>query len=183
MARVDQAMRAAMFAEGHSPTEAERQAMAAKDAEHTEAMRAILAQVGWPGRSLVGPDGAKAAFLLVQHSPDLAFMARALPLLEAAARRGEGSLQDWALMHDRVALNRGGRQRFGTQFGIEGGRLVLDPCEDPSGLAARRASVGLPTMAEQDRAMTELYGMPVSRPEDSPQPRWCPWPWRPAGGP
>ncbi len=31
-------------------------------------MREIVARVGWPGRRMVGDDGASAAWLLVQHS-------------------------------------------------------------------------------------------------------------------
>jgi hypothetical protein len=35
---------------------------------HTERMREIVANHGWPGRSLVDEDGAHAAWTLVQHA-------------------------------------------------------------------------------------------------------------------
>jgi hypothetical protein len=35
---------------------------------HTARLRAIVSQYGWPGRSLVGEDGADAAWLLLQHT-------------------------------------------------------------------------------------------------------------------
>ena len=34
---------------------------------HTARLRAIVSEYGWPGRSLVGEDGADAAWLLLQH--------------------------------------------------------------------------------------------------------------------
>jgi hypothetical protein len=55
----------------------------AVDARHTSRMRAIVAEHGWPGRSLVGDDGSHAAWSLVQHA-DSAFMAQCLPLMKRA---------------------------------------------------------------------------------------------------
>jgi hypothetical protein len=40
----------------------------AVDAANTARMKRIVAERGWPGRSLVGDDGAQAAWLLVQHA-------------------------------------------------------------------------------------------------------------------
>lgn len=40
----------------------------ALDRRHTARMQEIVAKFGWPGKSLVGRDGAKAAWLLVQHA-------------------------------------------------------------------------------------------------------------------
>jgi hypothetical protein len=41
------------------------------DSSNTARMRVILAQYGWPGKSLVGARGAYAAFVLVRPSPAL----------------------------------------------------------------------------------------------------------------
>jgi hypothetical protein len=40
----------------------------AVDANNTIRMKEIVQAHGWPGRSLVGDDGATAAWLLVQHA-------------------------------------------------------------------------------------------------------------------
>src|SRR5262245_19021741 len=69
--------------------------MQAVDTKHTARMKAIIAEHGWPGRSLVGDDGAHAAWLLVQHA-DASFMAQSLPLMEHAVSRGEASAKDYA---------------------------------------------------------------------------------------
>lgn len=80
--------------------------MRATDSANTERMRSILAQYGWPGKSLVGARGAQAAFLLVQHSRELG--PEALALMEAAPP-GEVSPADLALI-DRQRRVPGGHR-------------------------------------------------------------------------
>jgi hypothetical protein len=43
-------------------------AMAAADGENLRWLRQLIADVGWPGKSLVGEAGADAAWLLAQHA-------------------------------------------------------------------------------------------------------------------
>lgn len=53
-------------------------------------IKEIIGQQGWPGLSLVGKEGAEAAWLIVQHAVlDTAFMASCLVLLREAVKRGE----------------------------------------------------------------------------------------------
>jgi hypothetical protein len=129
----------------------------AVDKRHLSRMKAIVAQYGWPGRSLVGNDGAHAAWLLVQHA-DRPFMAQCLPLMERAVVAGEASGQDYAYLLDRVRMQQGKPQVYGTQFTfVAGGELVLHPIEDAEHVDERRRAVGLPSMAEQEKAMREVY--------------------------
>jgi hypothetical protein len=60
-------------------------------------MKEIVKRYGWPGPELVGADGAHAAFLLVQHSPDLAFQQAMLPLVRRSYESGKLSL-NYALL-------------------------------------------------------------------------------------
>jgi hypothetical protein len=64
--------------------------MQAVDAKHTARMKEIVTKYGWPGRSLVGDDGAHAAWLLVQHA-EASFMAECLPLMGAGGGRRKRS--------------------------------------------------------------------------------------------
>jgi uncharacterized protein DUF6624 len=68
-------------------------AMRAADGENLPWLRQVVADVGWPGKSLVGEDGAQAAWLLAQHADrDPAFQRRCLDLLTAAVERGEATV-------------------------------------------------------------------------------------------
>src|SRR5262245_46456624 len=127
----------------------------AADAKHVSSMKAIVTQYGWPGQSLVGKDGAHAAWLLVQHA-DSTFMAQCLPLMERSVVAGEASARDYAYLLDRVLMQQGKLQVYGTQFTFgAGGELLLHPIEDAEHVDERRRAVGLPSMAEQEKAMRE----------------------------
>ena len=154
MCEVDQKVRQGFSSHMSAETVAEMQAV---DARHTSRMRAIVEKHGWPGRSLVGDDGAHAAWLLVQHA-DSAFMAQCLPLMKRAASTGEAFGKDYVYLFDRVRMQQGKTQIYGTQFTIAAdGRLLLHPIEDAEHVDERRRAVGLPAMVEQERMIREAY--------------------------
>jgi len=128
------------------------------DADNTAYMKTVIDKYGWPGKSMVGDDGALGAFLMVQHADaDAAFQETCLPLLTAAAERGEARPQDMAFLTDRVLVARGKPQRYGSQF-FSGpdGVLKPRPIEDPEDLDARRKAVGLGPMADYVKQMESL---------------------------
>lgn len=106
--------------------------------------------IGWPGRRDYGDDGAGAAFLILQHAighPDL--QRRGLALLLDAIPEGQANPLDAAYLSDRIAIFEGAEQTFGTQFDWDSnGQLSPAPVRDLETLDERRASVGLPPMAE-----------------------------------
>ena len=154
--RQDQAVREVFLAGHHQDTTDLRQ-MADVDADNTRFLKKIVAERGWPGRSLVGRDAADAAFLILQHSPDTAFQAKALPLIEKAFASGEAEGQQVALLTDRVAVQRGQPQTFGTQASVVNGRFKLDPIADSANVDARRAKLGMPPVAAYMRILDSLY--------------------------
>ena len=128
------------------------------DRMDTARMKQIVAVYGWPGTSLVGDDGAHAAWLLVQHADeDVAFQAACLARMQSLLDTGEIAPRDYAYLYDRVALATGTKQRYGTQWGPG-----LEPfaMEDPQHIDERRASVGLGTLAEGRQEMIDKYGPP-----------------------
>jgi hypothetical protein len=122
--------------------------------QHTNRMKTIVDQYGWPGKSIAGSDGANAAWLLVQHSDlDCDFQKRCLKLMEQAPE-GEVERQHIAYLMDRVLVSEGKKQRYGTQFGPEG---MLRPIEDEGTVDVRRKDVGLPPLKEYIETTRRFY--------------------------
>ncbi|HWE41668.1 MAG TPA: DUF6624 domain-containing protein [Gemmatimonadaceae bacterium] len=154
--RQDQAVRE-VFLAGHHQDTTDLRLMSDVDADNTSFLKKIVAERGWPGRSLVGGDAESAAFLIVQHSPDSAFQARVLPLLEKAYAAGEAEGQQVALLTDRVAVQRGQPQVYGTQASIVNGRFRLNPIADSVNVDRRRAALKMPPVAAYMRILDSLY--------------------------
>jgi len=149
MNRIDQAVR-----RGESLPELENRGIGDVDAVHTARMVEIVAQHGWPSPELVGEDGARAAWLLVQHADANPLFQRECLDLMASARSGVVDPVDLAYLTDRVRVNEGREQLYGTQFWTVDGDLVPRPIEDEAGLDARRAETGLISMQEYTKRMT-----------------------------
>ena len=119
----------------------------------------IVDEHGWPGRSLVGDDGASAIWLLIQHADhDVELQERCLDLMRTAVQAGEASQSELAYLTDRVYVNRGRPQVYGTQFFGEGESYRPRPIADPKGLDERRAAVGLQPFAEYEALVRRLAG-------------------------
>ena len=89
MASLDRVTRAELAASGDLFDTGYEPRMARVHARNAQRLRRVIESVGWPGTDLVGPDGAEAAWLILQHAiaePDL--LRGASPLLETAAREG-----------------------------------------------------------------------------------------------
>ena len=125
------------------------------DSDNTAWLMAILERIGWPGRSLVGEDGAHAAWLLAQHADlNLAFQRQCQALLRRAVAGGEASPADLAHLTDRVLLASGEPQLYGTQITVRDGQYAPARLQDPETVDARRAAVGLdPIAAHLGRAL------------------------------
>ena len=133
-------------------------------ADNTAYIKTVIERHGWPGNSLVGWDGAQAAFVLVHAAQaDVEFQKKCLTLLEAAVKAKEASPDCLAQLTDRILFAEGKPQRFGTQFHTVDGELVPRPIEDPNNLDARRQSLGLPPMAELTRQMKSLQRKDVEK--------------------
>ena len=107
----------------------------------------------WPGRRLVGADGERAAWLIVQLA-DADLQRRALEHLEVAVDNNDAHPSHYACLVDRVRMAEGRPQVFGSQFVSSGDDAVTPwPIEDPVGLDERRRLYGLEPLAVQARRM------------------------------
>jgi hypothetical protein len=126
------------------------------DSANTGWLGELLATRGWPGRTLVGDEGALAAWLLAQHADrDPGLQQAFLGALREAVAAGEASPAHLAYLEDRVRLNAGQPQWYGTQFIHEGGELAPYPIEDPERLDKRRAEAGLEPFAAYEARLRD----------------------------
>jgi len=139
----------------------EWQGVVAVDAENLPWLENLVDEVGWPGRSLAGEDGAHAAWLLVQHADaDPAFQRHCLDLMTEAVERGEATRRDLAYLTDRVLLAEGQPQEYGTQmWGTENGWAPMN-LRDPDNVDARRGAVALGPLSENVERISRDYGPP-----------------------
>ncbi|HKC64126.1 MAG TPA: DUF6624 domain-containing protein, partial [Pyrinomonadaceae bacterium] len=130
------------------------------DRRNTSRMRSIIKEYGWPGPALVGWDGAEAAFLLIQHADHLT-QKGLLPLMQKEYRVGNLSGPNYALFIDRVLVEDGKPQLYGSRARPsdqwKAGEPVLYPIEDEADVDKRRAEVGLPPLAEYLEFIKQMY--------------------------
>jgi hypothetical protein len=142
---------AGLLVEGYHPR------MQAVHDKNAARLQEVIETYGWPGRSLAGEDGARAAWLVLQHAighPGL--QRRGLVLLQQAVARGDVADADAAMLEDRIAFFEGRPQRYGTQYDWdEGGQMSPHPVEDPDGVDERRRAVGLGPLGEDTRRLRE----------------------------
>ncbi len=128
------------------------------DTENTERLGEIVERHGWPTYTLVGKDGAQAAWILAQHADSSPKFQRKCLDLMAKVPRDEISRRDVALLTDRVLLAEGKKQVYGTQFTMENGKCKPRPLEDEANVDKRRKEVGLPSLAEYFQEAESFYG-------------------------
>lgn len=154
-AAVDQAVRSKFGQTGGLSAEARQIAMMVIgseiceiDHDNTTWLKDQIRAHGWFAEDRDGANASGTAWLLVQHADrDPDFQRQILPLL-AKATSAEGR-KNYAYLADRVAMNAKLPQTYGTQGQCTpAGEWQPLAVIDPPQLDARRASVGLPPLAE-----------------------------------
>ena len=123
----------------------------------------ILKEFGWPTASLAGADGAKAAFFLLQNSASPQLHFDLLPVVTAAVKQEEIARPEVASYIDRLRLNAGLKQMFGTQATILDGMLMLYPIEVEEQVDERRKAYQLPPLANSLHYLEIKYQLPLIR--------------------
>jgi len=118
-----------------------------KDAIHFKAVEAILAKHGWLGPKQVGSKASQTLFLVIQHA-DAEARRKYVPMMREAVKEKKARASSLALMEDRIAVEAGEKQIYGSQLSIVDGKTALRPTEDPDHLDERRAALGMSTIAE-----------------------------------
>lgn len=118
------------------------------DSENQTIVADILDNGGWP-EGLSGR-AVESIFLVIQHA-DLDYQKKYFDLMREQAERGVLKMSDFVTFNDRVLMYEGKFQTHGTQTksivrdGVN--YVYLWPVEDPDGLDARRAELGMHPIA------------------------------------
>lgn len=128
------------------------------DASATAYMRQLLERYDWIDHHRFGPKTSQFAWLLVQHAdkhPE--FQSMVLERMGAYLESDGVNKANYAYLWDRVAVNTGRLQRYGTQpiWDCHDGKLEPQPLEAPEEVDQRRAELGLDTMASGLAQMSE----------------------------
>ncbi|MFZ6798854.1 DUF6624 domain-containing protein [Undibacterium sp. Di24W] len=118
-----------------------------KDALNFKAVEAILAEHGWLGPKQVGSKASEALFAVIQHA-DKEARRKYVPMMREAVKEKKARADSLALMEDRIALESGEKQIYGSQLSSVDGKMALRPTEDPDHLDERRAAIGMSRIAD-----------------------------------
>ena len=104
----------------------------------------ILDKYGWLGTDEIGLEGNATLFLVIQHA-GIEVQEKYLPMMRDAVTKGNARAGSLALLEDRVALRRGGKQIYGSQITRDDktGKYYVMPLDDPDNVDERRQQVGL----------------------------------------
>lgn len=127
----------------------------------------ILKTHGWPTTALVDREGVNAAFRILgvgsyEMQRDL------LTVIAAVIKSDPSQKAEFAGIYDRLRVNVGMKQLFGTQAVSMGGFLVLYPIEDQAKLDARRAEFNLTPMNHYIKNLERIYGKPLVKARQPP---------------
>ncbi|ULT23573.1 hypothetical protein KUH03_31045 [Sphingobacterium sp. E70] len=106
----------------------------------------IFDQYGFPGFDLVGEEGSKSFWLIVQHCdkwPE--FQQQVLEKMETQVKKKNAHSTYYAYLVDRIRIRAGKKQLYGTQvsYRTDSCQAFVADVEDLSNLNQRRQSVGL----------------------------------------
>lgn len=136
--------------------------MVEQDAINLVRITAIIDSAGWLGEDLIGRTANQAFFLVLQHAdarPDV--QARYLEVMHEAVEAGNARADEWAMLVDRVEVNHGRPQVYGSQIGWTDGKPFMKPIADEEHVNERRNAVGL----EPLERYAERFGLNWAPPE------------------
>lgn len=130
------------------------------DSLNTQVIRFIINKYGYPNYDKVGVNSSHNFWLIVQHQdryPEL--QDSILKLMKIEIDKGKASASDYAYLIDRVKVNNGQLQIYGTQMtlNIDKSSYEPRPLIEPDKLNDRRKSMGLPTIEEYIQIMNNRY--------------------------
>ena len=110
--------------------------------ENESKLLVLLDKYGWPTTTQVTEIAAAGAALIINHT-NYELRARYFPMLEEAFINGEAQPLRYAKMKDRLLVEEGKEQLYGTQIRFEDLQKVPYAIADPAHVDKRRDEIGL----------------------------------------
>ncbi len=118
------------------------------DLANLAAVEQILEKCGMPSIQTAGDKGMSAIWLVIQHA-SAEKRKQYFPMLLEASKKGDLERQDIALMQDRMLMDDGQPQLYGSQITMnEDGEYELYDLKNPEGVDARRQIMGMGPLSE-----------------------------------
>jgi hypothetical protein len=129
---------------------------AKQDSFNLSRVLSILDSCGWIGVKQIGAKANQTLFAVIQHA-DSSILIKYFPLLAKSYELNETPGKYYALMLDRILVDRGQKQLYGTQMQMEkkDGKFIPYPIEDEAGVNQRRKKVGLEPLEEYLKKMNQ----------------------------
>jgi len=130
------------------------------DANNLKRLRGIFAAHGYPDEQRFGKRASHDFWLLIQHCDEAPeFQRKVLAAIEPLMSNDNADPTDYAFLYDRVQVNTGRLQRYGTQVAKreDGPGYHPKPLEEPELVNERRARMGLDPLEEYLELMTTLF--------------------------
>ena len=115
----------------------------------------IIDKYGWLSAEQTSTDANSTLFLVIQHAP-LESQLKYLPVMKKAVDERKAKASEYALLVDRTNMFQGKLQIYGSQFNYDAkGNIHIYPIYDEPQLNERRKSVGLPSMEEYCKMVSQ----------------------------
>lgn len=129
---------------------------------HQVLLSKMFNEYGYPGYDLVGKKGSNQFWLMVQHcdkQPE--FQQKVLAAMKKEVAKGNADPRDFAYLTDRVRLNTGQKQLYGTQvtYNTDSCQAIPRLLSDSSTVNQRRKDLGLEPIEAYLNRMSELQFM------------------------
>lgn len=120
----------------------------------------IFTTHGYPGYDLVGEEGSSNFWNMVQHCDfDPSFQLKVQEAMKMEVDENNASSMDLAFLIDRVNLNLGKKQLYGTQvnYDMERGLVYSKPVDDSLNINTRRKEMGLEPIEKYLNELSKMH--------------------------
>lgn len=123
-------------------------------------LKDLFQKNGYLGIDIVGVESSHNFWLLIQHcDTDPDFQLEVLRAMKVEAEKGNANWRDYAYLLDRVLVNQGKAQMYGTQMKLNADSTSFEPelLMEPERVNIRRFDIGLGKIEWYIETMNERY--------------------------